>query len=166
MKKNLLLYILLAFLVVMNGFFLFKQFGATDKQDAPRRGPRNFIAKQLKFDDAQTIAFEKLDADHRIKMEAILDEIKVAKDGLFDKLSEESVNKLDIDSIATAIASKETAKDVEIFYFFQAVRDLCNEDQKVRFESIIKDALGPVPPGRDGPPGGPGGVRRPPSPRP
>lgn len=170
MKKNLLLYILLAFLVVMNAFFLFQHFGSSDKQDAPRKGPAHFISKQLKFDDAQTAAYEKLDIAHRKQMKVILDDIKIAKDDLFDKLSDETVDKQTIDSLAAAIANKEAAKDVETFYFFKATGDLCNEDQKVRFESIIKDALrgqpGPPgqngPPGRGGPPGGPDGQRRPP----
>ena len=165
MKKNLLLYILLAFLIVMNGFFLFKHFSDADTQDAPRKGPRIFIANQLKFNDEQTIAFEKLDAAHRIKMEAILEDIKDAKDDLFDKLSENKVAKPTIDSLATIIANHQAANDKQTFYFFQSIRELCNEDQKVRFESIIKDALhhqaGPPgrkgPPGRGGPPGGPPG---------
>lgn len=169
MKKNLLLYILLAFLVVMNGFFLFKHFGNTDLKDAPRKGPARFISKQLKFDDAQTAAYDKLDIAHRKQMKVILDDIKVAKDDLFDKLFDETIDKLALDSLAAAIATKEAAKDAETFYFFKSIRDLCNEGQKERFESIIKDALrgpgppgGEGPPGRDGPPGGPGGDRRPP----
>lgn len=150
----------------MNGFFLFQHFGSSDKKGPQGRGPSNFIAKQLKFDNAQMVQFEKLDTEHRTKMKAILDDIKGSKNVLFDKLSDRAVNRLEIDSIARAIANKEASKEIETFYFFKAVGDLCNGDQKVRFESIIKDALHRQA-RRDGngPPGGPDGEHRPPPPR-
>ena len=167
MKKNLLLYILLAFLIIMNGIFLFKHFSDADIQDTPRRGPRVFIAKQLKFNDVQTITFEKLDADHRMKMKAILDDIRIAKDELFDKLSDTTVAEPTIDSLTSIIAKHESAKDKQTFHFFQSIRNLCNEDQKEHFESIIRDALHkPGGPDGKGPPRGPRGEnRRPPPPR-
>ncbi len=162
MKKNVLLYILLVFLVAMNGFFLFKHFASTDAQGAPRKGPRLFVANELKFDAAQTTAFESLDADHQMKMEAIQDDLKVAKDELFDKLSDTNVAKQTIDSLAAIIAKHEAAKDKQTFYFFQSIRELCSEDQKERFEAIIKDAIRrPGPPGRNGPPGRGGPPGRP-----
>jgi len=167
MKKNLLLYILLAFLVIMNGFFLFKHF-STSSQDRPKGpGPGNFIAKQLEFDATQLKKFEELDGAHREKINAILEDIKASKDALFDKLSDEIINDSEIDAITTQIANKEKTKELETFRFFRAVGELCNESQKARFKTIIKDALGRQgPPGRNGPPGGgPGGEGRPPPPR-
>ncbi len=159
MKNNVLLYILLVFLVVMNAFFLFQHFGSTEIQDAPRRGPARFISEELNFDAAQTEAFERLDVLHREQMNLLLHDIKVAKDDLYDFLSDDTINNQVIDSLAAAIGKKEAAKDVETFLFFKAVRKLCNEDQKLRFEAIIKDALSgrPGPPRRNGPPdrGGP-----------
>lgn len=167
MKKNLLLYILLGFLVVVNGFFLFKHFDTTNQKGPKRPGPRNFIAKQLEFDAAQSQQFEELDAAHREKMNAILDEIRSSKDALFDKLADETVDDSQIDAITTQIANKEKAKELETFRFFRAVGEICNENQKVRFKTIIKDALrrqGPQ--GQNGPPpGGPREDGRPPPPR-
>ncbi len=167
MKKNLLLYILLGFLVIMNGFFLFKNFGISNQSGPQRPAPSNFIAKQLEFDATQLQQFEELDLAHRKKMKIILFDIKESKDALFDKLSDETVNDSEIDAITTQIANKEKTKELETFRFFKAVGELCNENQKERFKTIIKDALRRQgPPGRDGPPGGgPGGEGRPPPPR-
>ena len=176
MKKNLLLYILLAFLIVMNGFFLFKHFGSTETESVQKRGPGNFIAKQLEFDEAQTIQFKKLDELHHEKIRALLDDLKESKDVLFDQLTNETVNNVAIDSLANVIAKKQALKEIETFNFFRSVSDLCNEDQKVRFKEIIKDAVRGMPGGPDGngPPGGPNGKgprggpdgdRRPPPPR-
>lgn len=167
MKKNLLLYILLGFLVIVNGFFLFKHFDTFNQKGPRGPGPANFIAKQLEFDATQLQQFEKLDVAHREKIDAILNDIRLSKDALFDKLSDETVEDSQIDAITTQIANKEKAKELETFHFFKAVGEICNENQKVRFKTIIKDALRRQgPPGQNGPPpGGPGDEGRPPPPR-
>ncbi|MEP3209586.1 MAG: hypothetical protein ABJN95_10375 [Maribacter sp.] len=167
MKKNLLLYILLGFLVLMNGFFLFNHFSTSDKSSPQRPGQVNFISKQLDFDTDQLQQFKALEQEHREKMRAILDAIKNSKDVLFDKLSDEKVDPSEIDGIATIIAEKEKAKDLETFRFFREVGEICNETQRERFNAIVKDAIhrqGP-PRGRKGPPRGPGDEGRPPPPR-
>ena len=166
MKKNLLLYILLGFLVIMNGFFLFKQFGTSNQNGPIRKAPRNFIARQLEFDATQLQQFEKLDEAHREKINAILEDIKSSKDALFNKLSDETVNNVAIDSIASRIATMEKTKELETFHFFKSVGEICTESQRVGFKTIIKDALrrqGP-PPGGNGPPASPRGEHGPPPP--
>ena len=166
MKKNLLLYILLGFLIIMNGFFLFKHFGASNEVQHPKFTPRDFIEKQLAFDAEQSQKFEKLDQKHREKMSAILDDIKKSKDALFDKLTGENSKVSEIDSIARIVANKEVKKELETFRFFEAVGEICNPKQKEKFKAIIKDALhrqGPE--GQNGPPpGAEGDERRPPPP--
>ncbi len=167
MKRNLLLYILLAFLVVMNGFFLFKQFSKSGDRGPKGSGQSNFIVKELNFDAAQTQKFEEMDAAHRKKIKSIFNDLKELKDGLFDKLSDDNIVNSEIDSFTTAIAEKEKAKELETFNFFRSVGELCTEKQKARFNTIIHDAIrrGGPRKGRNGPPpGGPGDGNRPPPP--
>lgn len=167
MKKNLLLYILLGFLVVVNGFFLFKHFDTTNQKGPKGPSPRNFIAKQLEFDATQSQQFEELDVAHREKMSAILDDIRKSKDVLFDNLTDENSNTSEIDSLARIVADKEVKKELETFRFFKAVGEICNDNQKERFKIIIKDALRRQgPPGQQRPPpGGPRDRHGPPPPR-
>ncbi|MFT6050277.1 MAG: protein CpxP [Maribacter sp.] len=169
MKKNVLLYILLVFLVLMNGFFLFKHFGSSSPSRHQTFAPRNFISKQLDFDTEQLKQFETIDKAHRQKMNVILYDIKATKEILFDKLSDELISNSEIDAIATQIAKKEKAKELETFRFFKSLNEICSDSQKEKLKKILKDGLrlqGP-PPGRNGPPQG--GLRdeaRPPPPRP
>ena len=46
-----------------------------------------------------------------------------------------------VDSIATLISAIEKQKDLELFNHFRAVQEICNEEQKEHFKSIIKRAL-------------------------
>ncbi len=169
MKKNLLLYIILVFLLVMNGFFLFKHFGDSDNKVGPQRfSSRNFISDQLEFDAAQLEKFEELDRAHRERINNLRREIRISKDRLFDMAADKSINDSEIDAITTEIANTEKAKGLETFRFFNAVSELCNKDQRKRFKKMIKDGLrrpqGPPPRDRDRRPNNTDQEHRPPPP--
>lgn len=163
----------------MNGFFLFKHFSKANGSELPQRPRGNFIVNELAFDATQTDQFEKLDAAHRKRMNIIFDDIKAAKDVLFDGLSDERVATSEIDSLARIVGDFEVQKELETFRFFKAVSTICDEKQKIKLSSIIKDALhrrgrpgqhrppprGPGEENRPPPPGGPRDEERPPPPR-
>jgi len=157
MKKNTILYILLVFLIVVNGFFLFNYMsdGASEKPKGPR-GPGNFIAKELGFDDTQLKQFRKVNQVHHQAMMRLSDDIKDLKDELFEKLNSTSENYAEIDSISILIGEKVQARELKTFYHFKKVRAICNAKQKEKFKAIIKDALrrggekGERPPRRNG----------------
>ena len=142
MKKNVLLYILLIFLVIVNGFFLFNYGTASKKtnQGEPNR-PFNFITKELKFDDVQQQKMEILSKAHHQKMRATSNAIKKLKDALFNSLSQPDVKENYIDSITTLIGNNEKEKDLEIFHHFKDIQNICNDKQKKKFKRIISDAL-------------------------
>ncbi len=145
MKKNILLYVLLLFLIVVNGFFLFNYLGGsndTKNKDRPQgKGPASFIVKELDFSDDQMFQFEDLSREHHHEMRRIGRDIKVLKDALFNKLSDVSLNENSIDSITTLIGERVKERDIEAFYHFKDIQKLCNAQQKEKFKSIINDAL-------------------------
>ena len=152
MKKNILLYVLLAFLIIVNGIFIFLFLAGPPKNDN-RKGPGDFIMKRLEFNDQQIVKFHKLSEEFENKREVNSIEIKSLKDQLFDKISDEVVTDAVIDSITNLIGKKEQAKDLLVFNHFKEMRALCNDTQKIKFDKIIKEALhkgarpnGPPPP--------------------
>lgn len=142
MKKNLPLYILLLFLIIVNGFFLFNYLGMEEKDETngPKR-PGNFLVKELDFDESQREQFRELGKKHHHRMRGLSEDIRGLKDELFQGLSDTSLMDVNIDSIASLIGEKETAKDLEVFRHFKQVQELCNDKQKEKFSDIIKDAL-------------------------
>ena len=156
MKKNLLLYIFLVFLILVNGFFLYNYLG-TGNNDVPNEpnGPSHFLVKELGFDDTQSEKLQELGKKHHHRMRNLEEELRGLKDELFKGLSDTSLRDVNIDSIATLIGEKEAVKDLEVYRHFNEVQKLCNENQKEKFSKIIKDALwrgareqGPPPNGR------------------
>ena len=138
MKKNLLLYILIAFLIVVNGFFLFTNFRKPHLND--QKGPRDFIVKALKFDENQKKSFELISEEHHQKMRTISKDIKSSKDDLLNRISNETIDVSEIDSLVVLIGKLEKNKEEELFYHVRAIREICDDNQKRQFMRIINDA--------------------------
>ncbi len=139
MKKNITLYILLVFLIVVNGFFLFRHF---DKP-AHRKGgnPMSFVVNELDFNAGQMDQFRLLGEKHHKDMRHISDAIKQLKDELFSNISKLDVDRSKIDIITDKIGQFEKEKDLKMFYHFQAIQNICDSGQKRKFNQLIKDAL-------------------------
>lgn len=177
MKKNLPLYILLLFLIVVNGFFLFNYLGRPNfEKDNQSKDPASFLTQQLGFSEAQIKEIELINKKQHQNMMAISSDVRRLKDELFNKLSHETVNESDVDAITTLIGEKQKEMDKMAFYHFRSIQEICNDTQKEKFKKIIKDALHRgvngrnAPPSnreeRDGPRPGVGDRQGPPPPRP
>ena len=167
MKKNIVLYILLVFLIVVNGFFVFNYIGkSNDNKGEGRKDPMSFLRKELKFNDAQLEKLQTINATHHENMMRTNDALRGLKDTLLSNISNASVDENAIDSITRLIGVKQANLEKEIYYHFNSIHELCDDKQKEKFTKIIKDALrrGGDQGGR--PPGGerPDGQRPPPPP--
>lgn len=138
MKTSKPLYILLLFLIISNIFFLF-QFLNQPERKKPK--PGEFLTRELNFDSAQMVAYDKLAKPHFKKIKGYSKQIKTLKNELFTKVSEDTTNMKSIDSIAGIIGAIERQKDVEVFTHFKAVKALCNAKQKDAFTEIVLKAL-------------------------
>lgn len=143
MKKNRVLYILLAFLIVANGFFLVHYLGNPERR-LPNKGaetPDDFIVQELKFNAAQKKQFKVLSSAHHNTMQSISEELRSLKDDLFSKIPSELMSEHYVDSITSLIGEKEKRIDITTFNHFRAIHNMCNEKQKTTFNRIIKDAV-------------------------
>ena len=163
MKKNIFLYILIGFLIIVNGFFLFNYMGKSNdnKPQDPQRN-RDFIVKELGFNKTQLEQFREHSEDHHETMMQLSEEIRNLKDNLFDKLTDDSMNDATLDSISSLICEIEKQKDKEVFTHFKMIQDLCNDKQKEKFKIILKDALRQGDQGNRPPPRREGEGHRPP----
>jgi len=123
-------------------FFLFTYIGS-QKDRLPRepQGNKDFIVKELGFNDEQIAEFNANNIGHHEKIKKLSDEIQGFKDALFEKLSDDVIQESSIDSITSLISEKEKEKTKEVFYHFKMIQELSNDKQKEKFKSIIIDAL-------------------------
>jgi Spy/CpxP family protein refolding chaperone len=152
MKKNTLLYILVIFLLVMNGYFMYEIF--VDKRP---KGPNpgKFIAKELQFDAQQLEAFSEMNDAHHEEMMIIMRDVRRLKDELFDYISQPTYEATKVQQLTQEIGDKIRLRDEKTFYHFKEVQKICTDEQRTRFNQLIKEALRPPhkPGGR--PPGPP-----------
>lgn len=169
MKKNTILYILLVFLVLFNGFFLFNFLGeiSADKGNETK-DPMRFVRQQLNLSASQIETFEIINKEHHQKMMGFNDDLRGLKDALFNNISENSLDEESVDSIVTLIGEKQKVKEMEIYDHFKSIQELCDAKQKEKFKKILKDAIrrgdGNRPPHPEGQKGRDGNGHRPPPP--
>ncbi|WP_452218829.1 Spy/CpxP family protein refolding chaperone [Lacinutrix undariae] len=140
MKKNLILYILLVFLILANGFFLVNYLGRPEAHQG-NKGPGDFLSKELNFDAAQMQEFKKLNKNHHKNIEDLLKELQELKHELFIRSYQDIEDAIIIDSIASRIGENEKQKDLLSFKYFKSIRALCNDTQKKEFKNLIEKSL-------------------------
>ena len=139
MKKNIILYVLIVFLVIANIFFLVNHLGHSKGKKGG--SPGDFVATELKFDAIQMEKFNVINDRHEVEIKAIANDIKKLKGSLFAKISEENTSKETIDSITGLIGKYVKERDTKTYYHFREIQEICNKEQKERFNTIVKQAL-------------------------
>ncbi|WP_149025845.1 hypothetical protein [Polaribacter sp. BM10] len=147
--KSKLLPILLLLLVVLNGVLIFMLINKPHIKENERRG-RDFLIEELNFTKDQEKEFLVLDTSHREKMRSLEEQVKNNKNKLFNSFG---ILEQEVELIAKEIGSLEGKKELEVFSFFNKVRDLCSQEQKDKLEKIVRKAIhgnNKMPPPRDG----------------
>jgi Spy/CpxP family protein refolding chaperone len=111
------------------------------------RGPKGdmnrFLVNELRLTEKQQQQFDSLFDDHQHEMESIKMRGKELHDLLFDELAiTNETNKSD--SLINLIGENRKIGEKELFEHLSKVRALCNEKQKVKFDRIIKGAIGRI----------------------
>jgi protein CpxP len=139
MKKNIILYIIIAVLLIVNAFFINLHLNAPkNKRD---RDPSHFISEQLEFNDTQLVAFKELSEKHHKKLKIILDHTRTSKDNLFSNISNPNFDSTQVALATNKIGELEAQRDAISYTFFKSVLKICNAEQKTIFKDLIKKGL-------------------------
>ena len=139
MKKNRILYLLLAVLLIINTLFVLRYFG--DKKHGNKSNPGSFIAKELNFTMEQMVAFNTLNNVHENKINGIRKVDKKLKTQLFSQLSKTNVSPEEVHTITRAIGTIVSKRDSLTFYHFKAIQSICTDSQKEKFSKIVVNAM-------------------------
>ena len=138
MKKQTILYILLIFLIVSNGFFIFHYLGKPGHRDGKSRFS---LVEELNFNEEQQEKYSALRTAHFDRMKSISMKIGSLKEAMYVNVSEKELSEPFLDSITDLIAMEEKRKDLEMFKHFKDVRQICDDDQKQQLSLIVKEAI-------------------------
>jgi Spy/CpxP family protein refolding chaperone len=109
----------------------------------PQQGGQvfEFITHELSLDSVQQGLYKKLREEHQAGVRPLQDSIRKAKDRFFDLMQDTNVTESAIQEYSKKIGELEQQRDVFTFKHFQKLRAICNKEQQIKFDNIIKDVL-------------------------
>ncbi len=126
---------------------------SNDDRRPPEGGPREFIIQELKLNEIQIQEYDKLIKEHQSGMKSIRENIRREKDDLWSIFSKSEGDTAAAEKIASEIGNYQKQTELITFRHFSKLKELCNEDQKKKFDEIINEALKMMGPGNRPPPG-------------
>lgn len=104
-------------------------------------GPKEFLIRELKLDEKQIEDYGKLVDEHRTEMKRIREKIRNEKDNLWKEITKPKNENNSVERSAAEIGEDQKQIELITFAHFKKVRELCNDDQKKKFDEVIQEAL-------------------------
>lgn len=165
MKANKLLVFLVVVLIAINitSLFFLIPGSKKGKHGKEPHKPAQFLTERIGFDETQKARFMELVDEHKEAMRPLQRQIMEAhRTSILDRLSDKDNGDQNDQALC------EVMNEMTILHFehFDEVMNLCNEEQKKKFEEILPELLSNMFGGRGPGHGPPPGHHRPPPPMP
>ena len=142
--RNKILVLIIAALLISNLTLLgFMVLGKKEERKPPERGKSfsDFFEKQLGLTPEQVTKFHQLRDEHFENIRPFLKEVRTAKDSLFALMRRSDVSDSVLEKAVNDLAQKEKAQELQSFRHFKRVRELCNDEQKIKYDSLINKMI-------------------------
>ena len=133
----------------------------TDGRDIDRRGPgredaRARLVKEVGFTDAQNAIYDSIRNQHYESIKPLFGELRHTRDSLYKLMHRTEISDTVISQLSASVCRQQEKIDLKIHNYFRSLRDLCNDEQKVKMDSFLVNLSKQMPwgGGRRGP-GGP-----------
>ncbi len=167
LMKNRVLTAGVILLVLLNvatlGTLWFHSGGIPRSGPAGRGGPGEFMQGRLQFNEAQRKQFEVLRSAYQHESEGFASRLKAARLSLYDEIRSGRSSEDVLARLTGEVGALQSQLELLTMRHFRSVRELCDEQQRTRFDELMRDVFErtpgePPPPGAppEGRPGGPG----------
>ncbi|HVT84804.1 MAG TPA: periplasmic heavy metal sensor [Chitinophagaceae bacterium] len=138
-RSKILVLIIVVLLISNIALLGFMFFGKKGERKQPERGKSfsDYFEKQLGFTPEQSAKFHQLRDQHFENIRPLLKEVRKAKDSLFSIMRLPEVPDSVLEKAAEDLAQKEKAQELQSFRHFRKVRELCTDEQKPKFDTLI-----------------------------
>jgi protein CpxP len=156
-KPKVLTIVIIGLLVLNFGTLAFLWFHRPQKQLMEYReirktpSPRGFLEGQLNFSEKQKDEAMKLREEHMKTMTALQDSLHSLKNTLFDLIAVTPTDTPRVNAVVQAIGAEQQQIELSTFYHFQKIRALCDDNQKQKFDKIMKEVENRMDMGPQGP---------------
>ncbi|MBS1919843.1 MAG: periplasmic heavy metal sensor [Bacteroidetes bacterium] len=142
--RSKILMLIIAALLTSNIVLLsFMFWGGRRERKPPDRGKpfSDYFEKQLGFTPDQSAKFHILIDQHFETLKPIMKEVRSAKDSLFGLMRFPEIPDSILQQAADNLAQKEKAQELQSFRHFRNVRELCTNEQKPKFDTLINKMI-------------------------
>jgi hypothetical protein len=142
LRNHKLLLLIIGVLLVANIGLLY--FFVVNKETPPRPqqvSAKDKVIKEVGFNDEQASIYDSLRTKQFKTMKPLFKGIIKSKEEFFSLIYQEGVSDSTLNSYAAKIGEKQMALDVSTFHYFQSIKALCNEEQKPKMDSFIKQIV-------------------------
>jgi len=99
------------------------------------------VKTEVELNDEQTVAYDSLRSQQFRNMKPLFQDLTKSKEDFFALIYRQGVSDSVVNSYASRIGEKQMALDISTFHYFQSIKDLCNEEQKPKMDSFIKQIV-------------------------
>ena len=146
--RNKVLVLIISVLLISNlALVAYLVFGKQKDPKGNRGGDRgkafsDYIIKEVNFSEDQAATFKQMMTEHFEKLRPLMGEVRKAKDSFFTLMQQPQIPPDSVlQKAAENIAQKQKLQELQSFNHFRKVRELCNEEQKPKFDSVIKKMI-------------------------
>jgi hypothetical protein len=156
LRNNKVLLLITSVLLIANiGLLYFFVFNKPQKTSKPPVNPIEKVKIEVGLNDEQAVLYDSLRTKQFRNMKPLFKELTKSKEDFFSLIYQQGVSDSVLNSYASKIGQKQMELDISTFHYFQSIKALCNEEQKPKMDSFIKQIVKRII--NNGPP------RRPPS---
>jgi hypothetical protein len=143
LRNNKVLLLITSVLLVANigllYFFVFNKPQKTSKQPPVNQVEK--VKNEVGLSDEQAVLYDSLRTKQFRNMKPLFKAIIKSKEEFFTLIYQEGVSDSVLNSYASKIGEKQMELDISTFHYFQSIKALCNEEQKPRMDSVIKQIV-------------------------
>jgi periplasmic protein CpxP/Spy len=143
--KSKLYLLIIGILLITNIAMLFFFFNKKDegKKGTNRAGNdrgammKNFLQKEIGFNEQQIQLYDTLSKQHKQKMKAEFDALKTNKEEQFKELGIKGFSDSAIADMVGTTAERQKLMELQLLNHFAAIRKICTAEQQMKFDTLF-----------------------------
>ncbi|WP_428223479.1 Spy/CpxP family protein refolding chaperone [Flavobacterium sp.] len=142
MNKRDNLYYVVLLMLVLNGFLVFKLFSMDcNKPMEMRKPPHQILVERLHFTPEQEMKLHEIYGSNEQELHVLERQMMQLKNELFNYSKSEAYSEARVGQLAIRIGDTMQAMDIKVFHLMHGIREICDAQQKKKFDAIFKDVF-------------------------
>ena len=139
-KSKILIFIIAVLLIANIALLVIYKKSEDEKKafaDKNRFGLTPFLKDQMAFSESQMKDFDQLKTKQKETLRPYFDSLKSSKKDLYSLLHKPEVSDSTVSLLSANIGKYQGEIDRKFFTYFQNVRNLCTQEQRVKFDTLF-----------------------------